>query len=189
MGISVFPEPTISSSATQKWTQIGAYTSTTQVSTIDFTSISQSYRALRLIVNGLVKQTDGQIYIRFNSNSGNNYAWNGVWGEGGSYIVPTRIVDQTTFYFPPNGAGIKSTGYFNLCMDIYNYAEVNAAKNITWKATGNDTNNFVYYEDMIANWNTGASTPAITSINFLTSTGNLNVIGSNSNGIFLYGGN
>ena len=74
-------------------------------------------------------------------------------------------------------------------MDIYNYAEVNAAKNITWKATGNDTNNFVYYEDMIANWNTGASTPAITSINFLTSTGNLNVIGSNSNGIFLYGGN
>lgn len=189
MGIATFPAPSTSSSATQQWTQIGAYTSTTNVSTIDFNDISQNYRSLRLVINGLVKQTtDDQLYMRFNSNSGNNYAWWGWYATGTTYLSSYRYVDQTVFTLSSPGININTTKYFSATVDIFNYAQANAAKQVSYKSQWQETS-YYYNETVGANWNTGASTPAITSINLLLGSGNMNIIGSNSNGIFLYGGN
>ena len=189
MGISVFPAPSTSSSATQQWTQIGAYTSTTNVSTIDFNNIPQTYRALRLVINGIVKQTtDDQLYMRFNSNSGNNYAWWGWYATGTTYLSTYRYVDQTVMTLSSPGTNINVSRYFMATIDIVNYAEVNAAKQVSFKSQWQEAG-YYYNETVSGNWNTGASTPAITSINLIAGSGNMNIIGSNSNGIFLYGGN
>jgi len=189
MGSTVFPVPSTSSSSTQKWTQIASYTSTTNVPTIDFNDIPQTYRSLRLVINGIVKQTtNDQLYMRFNSNSGNNYAWWGWVATGTTYLSSYRYVDQTVFTLTSPGININTTRYFSGTIDIYNYAEVNAAKQVAYKSQWQESP-YYYNETVSGNWNTGASTPAVTSINLIVGSGDMNIIGSNSNGIFLYGGN
>jgi hypothetical protein len=188
MGIATFPAPTTSSSATQQWTQIGAYTSTTNVSTIDFNTISQSYRSLRLAISGLVKSTEGAIYLRFNSATANNYSQWGWWQNGTTYMANTNYVDQTVLILSAI-VDVNNGGYFNAIIDLPNYAEVNAAKQVSMKHRFTSPSGS-HYQEWQGQWSTGASnTPAISSINLLLSTGNMFIIGSAAHGIFLYGGN
>ena len=78
---------------TPQYTALANLTLTSSASLVTFTSISQSYRDLVLIVNpsGLTgTPTVTGSAIRINSDSGSNYSWASMTGTGSSAIAFTN---------------------------------------------------------------------------------------------------
>lgn len=193
MGIAVFPEAVAAGSAVTQWTQIGSYTTSgTTVTTIDFTNISQSYRALRLTFNGMVKKTQGGVLIGFNSDTSSNYQQWGFFSVGTTWQSSYNLVATSSIALTgasTNVQPVTNNQYWHGIIDLPNYSQV-GAKQVQMKSRFINPNDGNYYvETPNANWNSGASTPAITAINIYFDAGGTDVIGSNGSGVFLYGGN
>lgn len=138
-------------------------------STVDFTSIPGTYKHLQvrgIANNGETSGYNNQL-LRFNGDTGSNYAVHYVAGNGSSASASgsssgTRIND--IFRIPPT-----STGHFGgFVIDVLDYANTNKFKTVR-SLNGGDSNGSGWVGLHSGLW---MSTAAITSMTFISSSGN-----------------
>lgn len=141
--------------------------------TITFSAIPGTYKHLH--IRGIARTTtaiddDQDIYIRFNSDSGNNYATHAVRGTGGT--VGTNELASTSSMFALRGARGNNSSSNTLgasMIDILDYAST--SKNKTMRAfAGNEDNDTT--GDVAISSGLWMSTSAITTIQLLTAADN-----------------
>jgi hypothetical protein len=148
---------------------IGTYVVGSEVPTVTFSSIPGTYKHLQvrgIANNGETSGYNNQL-LRFNGDTGSNYAVHYVAGNGSSASASgsssaTRIND--IIRIPPT-----STGHFGgFVIDILDYANTNKYKTVR-SLNGGDSNGSGWVGLHSGLW---MSTTAITSMTFISSSGN-----------------
>ncbi len=148
--------------------------SNTSTTTINFTSIPQTYTDLVLAIN--YGTTAGDLYMRVNSDNGSNYSDTALKGNG-TTASSGRLSNRSGYYI--NESGITQPGPItNSIINFQNYSNTTTFKSILWRSNDAGINT----ETHIGLWR---NTNAITSIDFII----INVAGVITSGsIFsLYG--
>ena len=130
---------------------------------IDFTSIPSTYEHLQ--IRGIFRQAAGEaILMRFNGDSGSNYACHALYSDGstaGSGAAASRTnIPIERFSGMPTGANI----YGAAVIDILDYKNTNKYKTLR-SLSGHDSNGSGYTHLESGLW---MSTSAITSIKLFT---------------------
>jgi hypothetical protein len=140
--------------------------------TISFTSIPSTYKHLQ--IRGIARSTRAdfaidQLYTRFNSDTGSNYSWHWLSGNGStaSTDVGTSATSMNLGWFATNAAASVTNAFGGLVIDILDYANTSKYKTVR-TLIGNDLNGggspFTGTVSLISGlWQ---STSAITSISF-----------------------
>lgn len=141
--------------------------------TFDFTNIPQNYSHLQL--RGIVRQTytvniERQWFMRFNGDTGSNYAFHNLIGNGSAASVYTGTSQTATGgadVICNNGNGATySSAFSGVVLDILDYSNTNKYK--TYRSlNGFDANGAGYIWFSSGLW---MSTAAITSITIFDST-------------------
>lgn len=133
-------------------------------STITFSSIPSTYKHLqvRLITRNNRGSTLDGLYMRLNSDSGNNYSDHFIRGDGGSTTPATNATTSTNLMLM--GTVPASNGTANIfagaVIDVLEYANTNINKTVR-SFLGYDASGTGYIGLYSGNWR---STSAITSI-------------------------
>jgi hypothetical protein len=163
-------------------------------SSIDFTSISGSYKQLMLVWNGIYHSATGSIFgVRFNSDSGGNYEdiWIGQNPSTGSVI--RGGVNNNTYILSSNnnltcfGQSVDNAdvNYATGFLLIDNYAPTTKYKNYngTWNFQESGLGMWTIYNDL----GVYTSTSAITSINIFRVSGAQTMSNVANTSVRLYG--
>jgi len=134
--------------------------------TIDFTSIPQTGTDLLVVISSRNDIGATAYYCRFNSDSGSNYNWIRLLGDGST--ASSSAGPSTQFILQANNANDTANTFNNSSIYITNYA------GSTSKSVSIDTvkeNNATAANQMIqaGNW---SGTAAITTITLLPNSGN-----------------
>ena len=121
---------------------------------INFTSIGSGYTDLRVVLVCVDTTTFPQ--VRFNSDSGSNYSWTYLSGNG-TAAQSGRFTNQTEFY---NNISGSSTVPFMTTYDIFSYAG-STYKTMLFNEV-NDKNGSGVISPKVGLWR---STSAITAVN------------------------
>jgi hypothetical protein len=144
-------------------------------SSVDFTSIPSTYKHLQLRSMCFGSVDDENLYIRFNSDSGSNYARHYLEGNGASASASATAPDTGgVFSNTSNG-----TSPYVSVTDILDYADTNKFKTLRSLA-GRDKNGSGSIALRSSLWR---STSAVTSITILAGSGTL----SSGSSFALYG--
>lgn len=135
-------------------------------STVDFTSISSSYTHLQLRFIAASSSADMDIWARFNSDSGTNYARHRIYGDGSSVAADAEANSNAIDTFGRTGSG--TSNFSANVVDILDYANTNKYKS-TRSLFGRDSNGSGYMMFSSGLW---MNTNAITSISLFPQTGN-----------------
>lgn len=135
-------------------------------STITFSSIPSTYSHLQIRMIARTNRTSPEINdylnVRFNSDSGSNYARHRVYGSGSSVAVSANSSIAQFYIENTTAAGSAANTFGAAVMDILDYANTNKYKTIRM-LSGKDENavdtGFVFFHSAL--W---MSTNAITSI-------------------------
>jgi len=133
------------------WAPTGAYeslataTGTGSSGTITFSSIPSTYTHLQLrwiAQSSRATYADDDFNIRFNSDSGSNYAWHNMWGNGAGAFAGAST--SQTLIVCRNGAGSTaiSTTMGVGVLDILDYTSTNKYKTTRFLG-GDDVNGTV----------------------------------------------
>lgn len=157
------------------WAPNGAYDALATItvpsggaSTVEFAGIPQGYKHLQ--IRALVKRSGGtaadNTNLRFNSDSGSNYAWHQLYGEGGSALAGSGTSQSSIRAIHSDAtASIFGIGI----IDILDYASTSKNKTTKTLAGWEDNNATVGYVLMRSGvW---LSTSAITSISLIPNSG------------------
>jgi hypothetical protein len=128
---------------------------------ITFSSIPSTYTHLQIRGIGLITSAGG-FTIQFNSDTGSNYSWHQLYGEGS--IAQSNSGATQTFMYMAYGGG-STTAPNALVTDVLDYANTNKYKTIR-SLSGNDLNGSGGIQFWSGNWR---STSAITSITITAS--------------------
>lgn len=138
--------------------------------TIDFTSIPSTYTDLRLILFVRTTRTAAStdsVRLRFNSDSGGNYSYVRLEGNGSSALSDNTVNASNanfTHQVPTDGA---ASGLFGFCTaDIFSYA--GSTFKTLLATTSNDMNGSGTTQRTVNLWR---STSAVTSINLFVGSG------------------
>jgi hypothetical protein len=143
---------------TPTYTPLANLTLGSSASTVTFSSISQAYRDLILVFSGTTS-VDTQIRVRFNSDSGSNYSWVQMFGNGsvaGSVSGTDTSLRGTNF----------NTVVGQNTVQIMDYSATDKHKTVLIRRS-RDT-------DTIAAAERWANTAAITTITLVTNSGTYN---------------
>ena len=149
---------------------IGIVVIGSEVPTVTFTSIPQTYKHLQ--VRGIANNGETSGYnnqtLRFNGDTGSNYAYHSLAGDGTSATAAaassnTRIND--IFRIPATSSGIFSA----FVVDILDYTSTNKTKTVR-SLNGGDSNGSGWIGLHSGLWH--ATAAAITSMTFTSSSGN-----------------
>lgn len=155
---------------TQTYTPIATQTLASAASTVTFSSISQSYTDLVVILNGGVTSGQPAVWFRINSDSASNYSFTRLTGNGTS-ALSSREINQAQANVA-SYAGMNTTLNANIIVQIMNYSNATTNKTILSRAN-------LASDGLEAAVNLWRKTPeAITNIQFLTSSGTNFAIGS-----------
>lgn len=160
----------ISGNLTPAWSPEGAYDSlatislSTATSSITFSGIPTGYKhlQLRILARATYASSDTGGILNFNGDSGSNYAWHRVYGDGGT--VTTTASSSATFARIDRMSGASTTAnvFGGFIVDILDYA--NTSKYKTMRSIGGyDANGAGWIGLNSALW---MSNSAITSITF-----------------------
>lgn len=117
---------------------IATYSTTLNgLNTVSFTSIPQTFKHLQ-IRTSTVATTDGFISSRFNSDSGSNYAWHVLSGDGAS-ATASAFTSQSSIRLTGFGAQMDTTNPYVSITDILDYTNPNKYKTIR-TLQGKDSN-------------------------------------------------
>lgn len=147
---------------TNTYTPLANITLSSSASSVTFSSISQAYRDLILVVNGKVVSGSADAYMRFNSDSGTNYSRVRMSGDGSS-AVSAQASSDTQGYIDSYGYLDTNFSYATL-VQIMDYPATDKHK--TYLSRSNNAGLGV--DALAGRW---ASTSAITSILVGLSTG------------------
>jgi hypothetical protein len=141
----------------------------TATPSITFSSIPGTYTDLVIVANTNTTGSTGDddLYMRFNGDTGSNYSWTRLFGNG---TTATSSRGTSTVYCRiGNSAGTSATTTFpTTIINVMNYA--NTTTNKTVVSRGN--NSAVAAEAIVSMWR---STAAITSITILPQTANFRI--------------
>lgn len=144
------------------YTPIATYTvSGSSTTSYTFSSIPSTYTDLVLITNS--GQTSGQLYFRINGDTGTNYSYTTLEGNGTS-AISQRLTSKTLIYPAYSGETANAINLTNI-LHFQNYSNATTYKTILWRS--NDTG--TQTEAGVGLWR---STSAITSILLASSVGN-----------------
>jgi hypothetical protein len=141
-----------------------------EVPTVSFTSIPQTYKHLQ--VRGIANNGETSGYnnqaLRFNSDTASNYSYHSLSGDGSSASAAagssiTSIND--IFRIPPTSSGIFGA----FIVDILDYTSTNKTKTVR-SLNGGDSNGSGWIGLHSGLWY--ATPAAITSMTFISSSGN-----------------
>lgn len=147
-------------------------------SSITFSVIPSTYKHLQI---RLLAQTNrgtygiDQMYMRFNGDSGSNYSWHGVIGQGSGTPVTSANATQTLIQVGDGSIGTTTGGTFGAgVVDILDYGNTSKYKTLR-SLTGVDINGTIAgYGGWIAlNSGLWQSTSAISSIVITPAVGSL----------------
>lgn len=130
-------------------------TLSSNAATITFSSISQLYKDLILVINGKKTTGTADAYMRFNSDSGSNYARLRLSGDGASVVAAQNLSD-TQGYIDSYGYLDTNFSYATM-VQIYDYSSTDKHKN--WLSRANNAG--LGIDILAGKW---ASTSAISSI-------------------------
>jgi hypothetical protein len=143
---------------------IATITGNGSASTFTFSSIPSGYTHLqiRLIARGVRAFTTEQFAIRFNGDTGNNYAYHKLVGDGVSLIASATTSTNIIYPFAFPAATATANCFTAGIIDIYDFASTNKTKTIR-ALGGYDIGSGSPSEDNVSSgfWN---NTAAITSV-------------------------
>jgi hypothetical protein len=144
---------------------IATTTLSTATSTITFSSIPATYTHLQLrgIFNSSVT---AQALLRLNSDSGSNYSYHQLEGNGSSAVAGAGTSTTSIIHFV-NGMESGTTAGSAFVVDILDYANTNKYKT-TRALTGTDKNGSGQIFLVSGNWR---NTAAVTDISLTTNSG------------------
>jgi len=106
---------------------ISTQTLGSSVSSVTFSSIPSTYTDLVIIVNRITNQLDN-LYAQFNGDTGTNYSYTNVWGNGSS-TGSSRGSNTATAYLDYYAA--SEPGFPNpVIINIQNYANTTTYKTV-----------------------------------------------------------
>jgi hypothetical protein len=135
-------------------------------STISFTSIPSTYKHLQIRAIARTARTEPEdyVYLRFNSDSGSNYAWHNIEASGSSVVAnPVTSTAQIFTIFTTtaqSGANIFGAGV----IDILDYTNTSKYKTVR-TLTGDDKNGSGFMVFGSGLWQNSNVVSAITLIN------------------------
>lgn len=157
--------------------KLGATTLATSTSSVTFNSFS-GYTDLVIVTNHGTASDGSGFYIRFNSDSGNNYSAQSLGGTGSSAVAYAVTNDtQIPMNYQYNGTGTTLKNVF--IINVMNYANTTTYKNVLTRMRTLDNGGTTITQTTTGLWR---STAAITS---LALTGNSNFIAGST--FSLYG--
>lgn len=125
--------------------------------TITFSDISQTYKHLQIRIHDM-PSADHNVTMRFNGDSGSNYSYHNLSGNG-STAISNASTPETLMYLPGTSGGVSYP--LVIVCDILDYADTNKYKTV--RALGGNDNNST--QGVIAlRSNHWRSTSAVTSI-------------------------
>ena len=145
---------------------IATTTLSTTASSITFSSISATYTHLQIRGINLASVTNENVRIQFNSDTGSNYSYHYIYGNGSS-AGASGTASTAYLLIGLNG----STSAAGACVvDVLDYANTNKYKT-TRSLIGNDQNGSGYALLISGNWR---STSAISTITISPLSGTFN---------------
>jgi len=149
--------------ATNTYVALQTQTLSSVAASVTFSSISQAYTDLRIVAQAGNASGISAVGVRYNSDSGSNYSWTRLYGDGSS--VTSNRNSDTAAYFGIIGTAIGQT----FTVDIMNYSNTTTYK--TAISRSSDAANYVATYVNLWRGSTGSATQAITSLTFLNSNG------------------
>lgn len=121
-------------------------------SSVTFSSISGSYTDLLVVAN---VKSDGNcgVILRFNSDSGSNYSYTNLWGDG-----TTAGSDRSSNVSEISPTLLDTGGPYNMFLHIMNYSNTTTYKTTLIRASGG------YFSRVWAKVGLWRNTSAITTI-------------------------
>lgn len=108
--------------------QISTTILTSTTSTVTFSSIPSTYKHLQLrITGGLATATNNQMLVRFNSDSGTNYAWHSLTGSDTSV---TSTAGTTQSAISSGVVGYNANTFSASIIDILDYSSTSKNKTL-----------------------------------------------------------
>lgn len=132
------------------WTPLANITLGSSASSVTFSSISQDYKDLVLIING-TSQAGGDVWYRFNSDSGSNYPYVNMYGTGTSATAGSGTTNKGVLNYN------NTTSIFNIIANIMDYSVTDKHKTVI--SRGNQADGFVM--SYLTRW---ANTAAVTTL-------------------------
>ena len=137
--------------------------------TITFSSIPSTYKHLQIRVMAVYSAANPFGLLRFNGDTGNNYWWHQLQGNGSSATASTYASIDNEIYFPADAVG-SSIPTVQIA-DILDYTSTSKNKTVRI-LEGYDANGSGTLRLASGLWS--ATPAAITSITITTSTGTFN---------------
>lgn len=163
-----------------QWTLIGSYTTGGNVASVTISSLPQTYRTLKIVAPQVTQPSNQYLLLRLNSNTNSIYQRYG-FAEYSNQVTTTISGGGTSMYIN----GYNSSNNYSFDFIIENYSS-----STDYKLIEGDT----YYDSASGNTHEAirgvfGSTTAITSINFVAGSGNMNPNPGpfTGGGIFVYG--
>lgn len=139
------------------WTALANTTLSATTATVTFSSISQAYRDLVLVIEGTQNLGANTVHIRFNSDSGSNYRW--IYGtalRGGTKYSGSNF-SSSAIFATGNAISWDSSVRSILTTNIFDYSTTDKTKMaLCQNSTYNSGVNITH-----GRWN---NTSAITSV-------------------------
>lgn len=126
---------------------------------VTFSSISQGYRDLVLVVSAALTSGTGNMTLRFNSDSGTNYT--GVSMEGTGSAAQSGFFSSTQLYININNGSVYTSPGIDI-VNIMDYSATDKHKSIVARGNGMGSG-----ESVGGNAGRWANTSAITTIQVL----------------------
>lgn len=161
---------------------IATVTSSGSSNSLSFTSIPSTYQHLQ--IRAITRDTGASygynVSMRFNSDTGSNYTYHGLEGNGSSASSFGSSSPTTSFPFATSSGGANASGTFApIVCDILDYADVNKYK-VHRTLNGYDDNGSGYVEFRSGVW---LNTAAISTITVISTGSNF----ANNTQFALYG--
>lgn len=155
---------------TDDYESIGTFTLGSNQTTITFSSIPSTYKHLQ--IRALAGNNNGGIgvgsfYVKFNSDSGSNYSWHRIYGDGETASV-SSVSSTTAMDLAVVGFAGNTNPFGAVILDILDYT--NTGKNTTCRSlAGSDRNGAGTIAIYSGAW---YNTAAVTNIDITTDSGN-----------------
>lgn len=151
--------------ALQSTTALSTITLQASSSSVNFTGIPSTYRDLILTLTGSPSDTSYPVIaLRFNSDSGTNYAYVGMTGNGSTAGAGSNGSQNYLSIGQGYGTGPNTSSIFNTVVYIVDYSTTNKNKLVLSRNNVAGTG----VEAQSSRW---ANTSAITSISVITTSG------------------
>lgn len=131
--------------------------------TVTFSNIPQTFSHLQVRMfsrSARTAQANDRPYFRFNSDSGNNYSWHELYGDGSSAYSQGYSPDSVFFTAITPAATSTANVFSSSVIDILDYSNTNKTKTVR-AIDGYDANGSGFAVLHSGNWR---STTAVSSI-------------------------